>query len=813
MKILDKTILKDRYEVIVVGAGLGGLSTACLLAKRGVSVLLIDRQDKPGGSCNSFKRKGVVYDTGTAMLYGFGEKGFHPFRFVLNELEEPVDMIAHQTLARMTFEGHEIIFHADIDQFLDELGGLFPGQREALGAFYAYLYKLYENIVLKNEVIVPPSEFSAKQGLRSLMSGPIAMLKMRKLLDMSVKDLLDQFFTASEVIDFFDKLCSAYCYCTSAETPAVLAATMFLDNHVGGVYSPAGGAHMLASRMEKSFERDGGQVLYRHLVDEILIHDRAAYGIRLSNGETILAEKVVANATVWNIYGSLVKPENIDPARLKWAQSLVPTYPSMVLYMVVDAGAFPAGTYPWEIFIENRKEIDSTDLTLYINSLVDHTVSTRGKLEVLAIGPNLTPWPGSKNPEYQKKAYSELKKAEAEKVLDQIESHYPNFRRNIRNLIIASPTTIERYLLKNGGEVGGPKNMLGQHMLKRLHARSDWKNLYICGDSTVMGTGAPAAVVSGVGAANVILRDMKKQDYDSRKFEKSYINFVDLPFTRPEFKPGQPITRETAWLAAAECQWCEHPACSRDCPAGIDIPGFMRRLEAGNVIGAARLIREKNPLGEICGNACGDHPACQVHCIRRSFAGRTVRIAELERKACAYAGREGWIKSPPPAPSQKVAVVGFGPSGLAAANYLNLAGFQVEYFSEEEQPGETLARLFPHAISPEALERELNPFILPQTSLMMDRVLDSRLAAELASKQEPVFLALEFDAPSRRRLSNLFGADFWRSLDPKTGALVSTPGWFACPPQEILPRSVVRAVAAGRRSAVVIARQVESLSD
>ncbi len=78
--------------------------------------------------------------------------------------------------------------------------------------------------------------------------------------------------------------------------------------------------------------------------------------------------------------------------------------------------------------------------------------------------------------------------------------------------------------------------MLGQHMLKRLHARSDWKNLYICGDSTVMATGAPAAVVSGVGAANVILRDMKKQDYDSRKFEKSYINFVDLPFTRPEFK-------------------------------------------------------------------------------------------------------------------------------------------------------------------------------------------------------------------------------------------------------------------------------------
>ncbi len=410
MKILEKTILNDRYEVIVVGAGLGGLTTACLLAKRGISVLLIDQQDKPGGSCNSFKRKGVVYDTGTAMLYGFGENGFHPFHFVLNELEEPVEMIAHQTLARMTFEGHEIIFHPDIDQFLDELGELFPGQREALGAFYAHLYKLYENIVLKNEVVVPPSEFSSKQGLRSLMSGPTTMLKMRKLLDMSVKDLLDQFFTSSEVIHFFDKLCSAYCYCTSEETPAILAATMFLDNHIGGVYTPAGGAHMLTSRMEKAFERDGGQVLYRHLVEEILIREGSAYGVRLSSGQEIAANRVVANATVWNIYGSLVKPEHIDPARMRWAQALVPTLPSMVLYMVVDEDAFPPGTYPWEIFIENSSEIDSTDLTIYINSLVDRSVSPRGKLEVMAIGPNLTPWPGSKDPQYQKKAYLELKK-------------------------------------------------------------------------------------------------------------------------------------------------------------------------------------------------------------------------------------------------------------------------------------------------------------------------------------------------------------------------------------------------------------------
>jgi len=250
MKLFKNTLLQDRYDVIVVGAGLGGMAAASLLAKQGLSVLMIDQQNKPGGACTSFKREGVVFDVGTAMIYGFGEKGFKPFRFLMNELEEPIEMIAHPTLTRMTLEGEEIVFWPNVDKFLEELNRLFPNEKESLRAFYTDLYKMYENIVLKNEVIVPPSEFSPRQGLRRLLSGPLEIIKLQKLLSTSTKDLLDKYFHSKEVIDFFDKLCSAYCYCTAAETPAVLAATMFLDNHIGGVYYPAGGAQMLPNKIE-----------------------------------------------------------------------------------------------------------------------------------------------------------------------------------------------------------------------------------------------------------------------------------------------------------------------------------------------------------------------------------------------------------------------------------------------------------------------------------------------------------------------------------------------------------------------------------
>ena len=79
MLLTEDLVLRDHYDVIVVGAGLGGMTAASLLAKRGLSVLMIEQQSKPGGACTSFKREDHVHDVGAAMLYGFGEKDFDPF--------------------------------------------------------------------------------------------------------------------------------------------------------------------------------------------------------------------------------------------------------------------------------------------------------------------------------------------------------------------------------------------------------------------------------------------------------------------------------------------------------------------------------------------------------------------------------------------------------------------------------------------------------------------------------------------------------------------------------------------------------------
>jgi prolycopene isomerase len=806
MRILQDTVLRDQYDVIVVGAGLGGMTAASLLAKRGLSVLMIDQQNKPGGSCTSFKREDVVFDVGTAMLYGFGEKGFKPFRFLMNELEEPIEIVAHATLARMTFEGKEIIFWPDVERFLEELYRLFPEEKEALRAFYADLYKMYVNIVIKNEVIVPPSEFSARQGLRRLLSNPLAMLSMQKLLSTSTRDLLNQYFHTPAIFNFFDKLCSAYSYTTAAETPGVLAATMFLDNHIGGVYYPAGGAQMLPNTIEKAFERYGGQALYHQLVDEILIRDGKAYGVRLHNGLEIMAERVIANATVWNIYGKLVRPEHIAPERLKWAHYLVPTYPSMTLYMVVDHEALPKGIFPWEIYIENRKEIDSSDLTLYINSLVDKTLCPPDKLVVMAIAPNLNDWPHTDDPRYQSPEYEAQKRREAERMLDQIEYHIPGFRGHINTLIIGTPSTIERYLLKNGGAVGGPKNQIGQEMLKRLHARSEWKNLYFCGDSTVMATGAPATVVSGVGAANMVLRDLRKPEYDAHKFHKQFVRFVDLPYHRHEYKSTDALSVDNAYLAAAHCQGCQAPACVVRCPAGIDIPGFLRRMEAQNYAGAARLIREKNPFGEVCGYTCAANQWCQRDCVRRDFSGEPVRIAELQRWVCKEAGMEGWLKPEIDAGGYKVAVVGGDPSALSCAYYLALVGYDLDVYVHENQAGDKLWEIFAKdELIKAAVARDVLGVMSTGIHINGGMVLDLPLNLnDVVQTHAAVYLSAGEYSPFEAHFASMFGPGWIKKADPQTRQVAGHPGLFVGKEFIMNHVSVVEAAAYGRQAAVAI---------
>lgn len=737
MKMLKNAVIKHHYDVVVVGSGIGGLTTAALLAKKGINVLVIEQHYLPGGCCTAFRRQGWTFDAAAGMLFGWGEKGLSPHRFVMNELEEEIDVIPHNNLYRMYIAGKELNFWRDFERYFSELTELFPNQKNELRALYDFLYYLYDNILLRGQMVVPPTELPAD----AEVTIPEELIP---LLSQNVESIVKRFITDPDVIAFFNMLTCTYCYTTAHETPASLA-VVFVDNHEGGIYYPAGSPLMLPNKLENAIEKRGGQVLCRHLVDEILINEGKAYGVRLADGTEIMADRVVSDATIWNLYGKLIRPRHIKPERTEWAQSFIPTFGSLALYLGVDAEALPEGNPPILFFIEDMYNITEGDITVFINSVDDPSVCPPGTYSMTVVKPSIkVKWPHPSDPAYQSEEYKRLKEQEANKLLDRVEKYLPNLRKHIRVMDIGTPSTIERYTLKNWGNVGGPKQMMGQEMINRLHARSEWENLYLCGDSTVMGVGIPSTTISGVGAANMILRDLGMEEYRPRAFARQYINLIEGKPWTPVPDPSEPITPASAMRLARECQLCEDAGCIKACPAAIDLVGFARRVEAANFAGAVRSMREMNPLAEICGYICPAERLCEKECNRLEFSHQPVRIADLQAWVCGQVSKsEGWNRHVPDHNGFQVAVVGAGPAGLTCAHFLARLGYRVDIMDKAQKPGGMLTHAIPAFRTPyDIVEREIDGLTLPSMNFKFGKALGKDFTvADLEKDYDAIFMA------------------------------------------------------------------------
>jgi prolycopene isomerase len=161
------------FDVLVIGGGLSGLTAASLLAKRGLAVAVVDKGYQPGGSCGAFRRGSATFDQGSSMMFGFGEQGFNAHRFVFNALEEPIDTIKHSLLYSVHFNGHTIKFHADIDEFIEELSLAFPTQRKHIQLFYHDIGTIYQHVMVENPVYVTPDEVDRLESLKGLFRHPI----------------------------------------------------------------------------------------------------------------------------------------------------------------------------------------------------------------------------------------------------------------------------------------------------------------------------------------------------------------------------------------------------------------------------------------------------------------------------------------------------------------------------------------------------------------------------------------------------------------------------------------------------------------
>jgi len=149
-----------------------------------------------------------------------------------------------------------------------------------------------------------------------------------------------------------------------------------------------------------------------------------------------------------------------------------------------------------------------------------------------------------------------------------------------------------------------------------------------------------------------------------------------------------PLDHHEALVESDRCYFCYDAPCMQACPTSIDIPLFIREISTGNPLGAARTIFDQNILGGMCARVCPTETLCEEVCVRETAEGKPVQIGRLQRYATDVAMSQNKQFYTRAAPSgRKVAVVGAGPAGLAAAHRLAMKGHDVTIFEAKPKAG------------------------------------------------------------------------------------------------------------------------------
>ena len=151
-------------------------------------------------------------------------------------------------------------------------------------------------------------------------------------------------------------------------------------------------------------------------------------------------------------------------------------------------------------------------------------------------------------------------------------------------------------------------------------------------------------------------------------------------------------TPEQAVREAHRCLDCANPTCMEGCPVAIEIPSFIKNIERGHFLDAARVLKYTSSLPAVCGRVCPQEKQCESRCIHLKMGGKPVAIGNLERFAADYERESGQISLPKLAPKngRRVAVVGSGPAGLTFAGDMAKLGYDVTVFEALHEIGGVL---------------------------------------------------------------------------------------------------------------------------
>jgi phytoene dehydrogenase-like protein len=492
------------FEVVVIGAGNGGLAASLTLAKAGVKTLLLERHNIPGGCATSFVRGRFEFEVALHQLSGVGTEEFPgPLKHTFNDLgiTDDIDLVQMENLYRAVSPGNfDVTLKADKADSIDALKTKFPHESENIERFFNLVWSYCDqwvHIMFMRDSEASPAKYP--------LYFKYALKPMQDVLDEFINDLHLQIIIGM----YWSYLGIPPSKLPFGEFAVVLwAYTEFKPWHIKG------GSQALSNAILNSFLSHGGEVKFNCAVKKIKTENGKVCAIITEQGEEFTTERIISNAGTYTTYVELLDEAVVPESRLNELGARSVGVSAVSVFIGFDAEPHELGIREATNFLtttldhntvwQDCKTLNPSKSMLFTCFDVDDPdFSPKGACQGALISLAYSdPW--LKIPPTQ---YFETKYNYAESMLTILNQIFPNCRDCIEEIEVGTPLTHMRYLGHPGGAIYGFDQWIKDTELF-INKRSPIKGLYHAG-AWIGSGGFQPTLMSGASAARAVIRSLK----------------------------------------------------------------------------------------------------------------------------------------------------------------------------------------------------------------------------------------------------------------------------------------------------------------
>lgn len=490
-------------KIVVIGAGVGGLTTAALLAKRGFDVTVLEAHVEPGGCAATFFHKGYRFDVGATLVGGFHPGG--PHQIVGEQLGITWPIRSVEPAMQVHLPDQTITRWGHAERWREERGRAFGRSAEK---FWSMQERAADAVWDFSARVPTWPVASLADALHLISTVRPDLIPLAPLAFTNVRAWATSLGARGrDLATFLDAQLLIAAQGPARETNGLYGAVA-LDLYRRGVAHVEGGVGHLAETLANALRAQGGQVLYRHEVTSIRRGESAArstgkretcpYRIETTRG-TFEAEVVVANLTPW----ALIKLLGAEaPASLRQrVKSLKPISGAFMAYLGVGEAALEDEVDHHQVIVDPGKALgEGNSIFVSISPKWDQRRAPQGQRAItISTHTRVAEWYALANDE---PAFEERKQIYAERLIDAAARALPKLKQHIQLTLPGTPLTFERFTRRVDGMVGGfPQQTLWSGWAPRID-----RALWLVGDSVFPGQSTAGVTLGALRVTREIER-------------------------------------------------------------------------------------------------------------------------------------------------------------------------------------------------------------------------------------------------------------------------------------------------------------------